>query len=197
MNNDILKLVEKKNRAELVEKQKLTAEPPQFDIGDTVDVHTRILEGEKERIQIFSGVVIARSGSGSREMFTVRRIVANDLRPRELRKSKVLATVIQLLERTFIRIGNEEYVRANGSFGLTTLRDKHVRIRGQEICFEFKGKSGIKHSSKLSDARLARIVKGCQELPGQELFQYLGDDGRQAELVERLVQVGELVVGKG
>ena len=78
MNNDIIKLVEKKNRAELVEKQKLTAEAPQFDIGDTVDVHTRILEGEDERIQIFSGTVIARSGSGLREMFTVRRIVSGE-----------------------------------------------------------------------------------------------------------------------
>jgi large subunit ribosomal protein L19 len=78
MNNDIIKLVEKKNRTELVEKQKLTAEPPQFDIGDTVDVHTRILEGEDERIQIFSGTVIARNGSGLREMFTVRRIVSGE-----------------------------------------------------------------------------------------------------------------------
>ena len=78
MSQDILKLVEKKNRDELVEKQKLPADVPQFDIGDTVDVHTRILEGEDERIQIFSGTVIARSGSGLREMFTVRRIVAGE-----------------------------------------------------------------------------------------------------------------------
>jgi large subunit ribosomal protein L19 len=78
MSHDILKLVEKKNRDELVGKQKLPAEVPQFDIGDTVDVHTRILEGEDERIQVFSGTVIARSGSGLREMFTVRRIVAGE-----------------------------------------------------------------------------------------------------------------------
>ncbi len=78
MTTDILKLVEKKNRDELVEKQKLTADVPQFAIGDTVDVHTRILEGEDERIQIFSGTVIARSGSGLREMFAVRRIVAGE-----------------------------------------------------------------------------------------------------------------------
>jgi large subunit ribosomal protein L19 len=78
MSQAILKLVETKNRSELVEKQKLPAEPPQFEIGDTVDVHTRILEGNKERIQIFNGVVIARSGSGTREMFTVRRIVQGE-----------------------------------------------------------------------------------------------------------------------
>jgi large subunit ribosomal protein L19 len=78
MSNAILKLVEKKNRDELVEKKKLAADVPQFDIGDTVDVHTRILEGEEERIQIFSGTVIARSGSGLREMFSVRRIVAGE-----------------------------------------------------------------------------------------------------------------------
>ena len=78
MAHDILKLVEKKNRDELIEKQKLAAEAPQFDIGDTVDVHTRILEGEDERIQIFSGTVIARNGSGLREMFTVRRIVSGE-----------------------------------------------------------------------------------------------------------------------
>ena len=78
MSHDILKLVEKKNRNELVEKQKLSAEVPQFEIGDTVDVHTRILEGEDERVQIFSGTIIARSGSGLREMFTVRRIVAGE-----------------------------------------------------------------------------------------------------------------------
>lgn len=78
MSQEIIKLVEKKNRDELVEKQKLSAEPPRFEIGDTVDVHTRILEGEDERIQIFSGTVIARSGSGMREMFVVRRIVAGE-----------------------------------------------------------------------------------------------------------------------
>jgi len=78
MSQAILKLVETKNRSELVEKQKLPAEPPQFEIGDTVDVHTKILEGEDERIQIFTGTVIARSGSGLREMFTVRRIVAGE-----------------------------------------------------------------------------------------------------------------------
>jgi DNA topoisomerase-1 len=115
----------------------------------------------------------------ARSLPTIRRVVAADLRQTDLRKSKVLATVIQLLERTFMRIGNEEYARDNGSFGLTTLRDRHVRVRGQEICFEFVGKSGIKHSLKLTDARLAKIVRGCQELPGQVLFQYVGDDGRR------------------
>ena len=112
----------------------------------------------------------------------IRRQVAGDLRRLRLCREKVLAVVVQLLERTFIRIGNEEYARENGSFGLTTLRDRHVRVRGQEIRFEFKGKSGIRHSLTLTDARLAKIIKGCQELPGQELFQYVGDDGRRRSI---------------
>jgi DNA topoisomerase I len=107
----------------------------------------------------------------------VRRRVASDLRQESLTKTKVLAVVVQLLERTFIRIGNIEYVRSNRSYGLTTLRDGHVKIRGAEVRFAFKGKSGIRQSVMLSDARLARIVKRCQELPGQELFQYIASDG--------------------
>jgi DNA topoisomerase-1 len=108
----------------------------------------------------------------------IRAQVAAHLRQTALCRSKVLATIVQLLERTFIRIGNEEYVRANGSFGLTTLRDRHVKIRGEAMQFEFKGKSGVRQRVMLNDRRLARIVKRCQELPGQELFRYVDEQGR-------------------
>jgi DNA topoisomerase I len=109
----------------------------------------------------------------------IRRAIAQDLRTTSLCKEKVVAAIVQLLQKTLIRIGNEEYARTNGSFGLTTLRDRHVKIRGEAVRFEFKGKSGIRHEVTLNDARLAKIVRGCQDLPGQELFQYIDDDGRR------------------
>jgi DNA topoisomerase-1 len=97
---------------------------------------------------------------------------------RGLPRRKVLATVVKLLEETSIRIGNDEYRRENRSFGLTTMLDRHARFEGRSsLRFEFKGKSGKQHSVKLTDRRLARIVKQCQDIPGQELFQYLDDDG--------------------
>ena len=86
---------------------------------------------------------------------------------------------MQLLEKTLIRVGNEEYARDNGSFGLTTMRDRHAKINGATVRFEFRGKSGIEHAIDLRDARLARIVKACRDLPGYELFQYVDDDGRR------------------
>ena len=95
-----------------------------------------------------------------------------------LPRTKVVAAVVQLLERTLIRVGNEEYARDNHSFGLTTMRDDHARVSGSTIRFRFRGKSGKFHDIAFSDARLARIVKRCQELPGRELFQYLDDDGQ-------------------
>ena len=97
----------------------------------------------------------------------------------QLTKTKVLAAVVQLLEKTLIRVGNVEYARTNGSFGLTTLRDRHVKVRGGSVQFQFTGKSGVKQVVVLSDARLARIVKRCQDLPGQELFQYLDEQGKR------------------
>ena len=107
----------------------------------------------------------------------LRRRVTADLGASTLTKGKVLAAVVQLLEKTLIRVGNAEYARANRSFGLTTLKDGHVKIRGTELRFEFRGKSGIRQSVAFADARLARIVKRCQDLPGQELFQYVDGDG--------------------
>jgi DNA topoisomerase-1 len=95
-----------------------------------------------------------------------------------LPREKVLAAVVRLLELTHIRVGNDEYARMNQSFGLTTLRDRHAAIEGSTVSFSFRGKSGVKHAIELTDRRLARVVRHCQELPGQELFQYVGDDGR-------------------
>jgi len=108
----------------------------------------------------------------------IRGRVASHLRRQNLPREKVLAAVVQLLEKTLIRVGNEEYARDNKSFGLTTMRDKHARVNGSAVRFEFRGKHGIQHAIDLRDRRLARIVKSCRELPGYELFKYLDNDGR-------------------
>jgi len=107
----------------------------------------------------------------------IRARVDADLGRPGLPREKVLATVVRLLECTNIRVGNDEYARANGSYGLTTLRDKHVEVSGGSLRFSFKGKSGKTHEVELSDRRLARIVQRCRDVPGEELFQYLDDDG--------------------
>lgn len=112
-----------------------------------------------------------------RALARIRRKTEKDLRLPGLPRRKVLATVVRLLETTLIRIGNDEYARNNHSFGLTTMRDRHVRVEGGRLEFRFRGKSGIHHDIEIDDPRLARVVRGCQELPGQELFQYLDDDG--------------------
>jgi DNA topoisomerase-1 len=106
----------------------------------------------------------------------IRRRVASDLALPGLRREKVLAAVVKLLETTLIRVGNEEYARENSSFGLTTLRNRHVEIAGSTVRFEFRGKSGKDHSVEVQDRRLARIVRQCRDLPGQELFQYVDDE---------------------
>lgn len=107
----------------------------------------------------------------------IRRRVAHDLKEKQLSRNKVLATVVRLLETTFIRIGNKEYTKQNGSFGLTTLRDRHVNIRGQQVRFYFRGKSGVRHTIDIENAFLAKTVRQLRDLPGYELFQYYGDDG--------------------
>ncbi|HET6745156.1 MAG TPA: DNA topoisomerase IB [Candidatus Limnocylindria bacterium] len=107
----------------------------------------------------------------------IRRRVDRDMRRRGLPRERVLAAVVRLLEKTPMRIGNEEYARDNKSFGLTTLRDRHATIGTARIHFRFRGKGGKDHEVELSDARLARIVSRCQDLPGQELFAYLDADG--------------------
>jgi DNA topoisomerase-1 len=109
----------------------------------------------------------------------IRKQVERDLALPGLPRPKVLATVIRLLETTLIRVGHEEYRRLNRSFGLTTLRDRHVDIAGATLRFQFRGKSGKVHTVEVIDRRLARIVRRCQDLPGQELFQYLDEDGQR------------------
>jgi DNA topoisomerase I len=109
----------------------------------------------------------------------IRRQVEHDLALPGLPRAKVLATILQLLEMTLIRVGNEEYARTNQSFGLTTLRDQHVDIMGATLRFQFRGKSGKEHIIEIHDRRLARIVRQCQDLPGQELFQYLDEEGQR------------------
>lgn len=115
----------------------------------------------------------------ARALPKIRKRVEADLALPDLPRQKVLAAVVALLERTRIRVGNEEYARENRSFGLTTLRARHARIRGGQMTFAFKGKSGKEHEVEVADRRLARIVARCQELPGQQLFQYVDDDGER------------------
>jgi DNA topoisomerase I len=109
----------------------------------------------------------------------IRARVDRDLRRRDLTREKVLATVVRLLETTLIRVGNREYARSNKSYGLTTLRDKHVTVDDAKVTFQFRGKSGKRHTITLNDRRLARIVKRCRDLPGYELFQYLDQRGER------------------
>jgi DNA topoisomerase-1 len=109
----------------------------------------------------------------------IRARIEKDLAHRGLSRRRVLAAVIKLLEATLIRVGNEEYARDNGSFGLTTFRDRHASITGSTVKFRFRGKSGKVHEIGVQDRRLSGIVKRCQELPGQELFQYVDGLGRR------------------
>jgi DNA topoisomerase I len=113
----------------------------------------------------------------ARALPTIRARLAEHMALRGLPREKVLATVVHLLETTLIRIGNDDYARTNKSYGLTTLRNPHVKVDGSELRFQFKGKSGKTWRLQVKDRRLARIVKACQELPGQELFQYIDENG--------------------
>jgi DNA topoisomerase-1 len=107
----------------------------------------------------------------------LRARVAHDLSRSGLPKERLLAMIVRLLEKTLVRVGNEEYAKANGSFGLTTLRNRHVEVDGSAIRFRFKGKGGIPHDVELTDRRMARLVQQVRDLPGQGLFQYLDGDG--------------------
>ncbi len=109
----------------------------------------------------------------------IRERAAADLRKRSLTRDKVLATIIRLLETTTIRVGNDEYARKNGSYGLTTLRDRHVKPDGRALRFEFTGKGGKRHSVELDDPRLARVVLECRDVPGYDLFQYVDEAGER------------------
>lgn len=112
----------------------------------------------------------------------IRARVDADMKRPGLSRETVLATVVHLLETTLIRVGNDDYARANKSYGLTTLRDPHVRVAGSELTFRFKGKSGKAWDVSLKDRRVAKIVKACQDLPGQELFQYLDAEGARRDV---------------
>lgn len=109
----------------------------------------------------------------------LRERIDADLRLRGLPRDKVLASIVWLLDNTMIRVGNAQYARDNKSFGLTTLRSRHVAVEGSTLRFDFKGKSGKDWKVRLTDRRMARVLKGLQELPGQRLFQYVGDDGER------------------
>jgi len=109
----------------------------------------------------------------------IRRAVAEHMALRGLPRDKVLATVVHLLETTMIRVGNADYAKQNKSYGLTTLANRHVRVEGSELRFRFKGKSGKEWNLKVRDHRVARIVRQSQELPGQQLFQYIDDEGER------------------
>ena len=118
---------------------------------------------------------------------SLRLKVEEDLAKKELSEEKVIATVISLMERTYIRIGNDGYEKLYGSYGLTTLKDKHVKIEGDKIVFSFKGKKGIYHNISLRNRRLARMVKACRDVPGKELFQYLDADGNRKSIDSGMV----------
>ena len=113
----------------------------------------------------------------ARELPRLRRAIDADLARRGVGRERVLATVVWLLDSTMIRVGNPAYARDNGSFGLTTFRDRHVKIEGSTLRFTFRGKSGKDWKLRLTDRRIAKIVRGVQELPGQDLFQYLDESG--------------------
>lgn len=133
------------------------------------DAWRRERDGEKFGRMIAFGRALPR----------LRARVEKDLARRGLPREKVVAAVVRLMELTLIRVGNESYAKENKSFGLTTLRDRHAVLSGVGGAFEFRGKSGKVHTTGFRDRRLARIVKACQDLPGQRLFQYLDDEGRR------------------
>jgi len=128
------------------------------------------------------GTKYGRMLAFGRALPAVRRRTDADLGRAGLPKTKVLAAVVKLLEKTFIRVGNDEYARANHSFGLTTMKDGHVKIDGSKVRFIFRGKSGVEHELTLENRRLAKIVKQCRDLPGQDLFQYRDHDGRVIDI---------------
>jgi DNA topoisomerase-1 len=125
-------------------------------------------------------------------LWKIRERVESDIELEGLARDKIMATVVWLLETTLIRIGSDEYAKANKSFGLTTMRRRHVAVVGSEMRFEFRGKSRIQHAVSVTDKRIARIVQRCQELRGEELFKYLDDEGKrqtvQAEDVNAYLQ---------
>jgi DNA topoisomerase-1 len=118
----------------------------------------------------------------ARALPVIRKQLKRDLARAGLCREKVLATVVRLLEVSLIRVGNDEYARDNKSYGLTTMKNRHARVRGAKIKFQFRGKSGKDHVVEIEDRRIARIVHACQDLPGQELFQYVSDENQKHDV---------------
>ena len=127
--------------------------------------------------EVRDGTKYARIVSFAQALPKIRARTDADLRSGGLSRERVLATVVRLLESTLIRVGNDEYAKQNRSFGLTTIRDRHVEVHGSRIRFRFRGKSGVAHDVDVTGRRIARIIARLDELPGQQLFQYLGTDG--------------------
>jgi DNA topoisomerase-1 len=123
-------------------------------------------ETKYERMTIFGAALPA-----------IREKVEQDLSLPGMPRQKILAAIVRLMEATLIRVGNEEYARENHSYGLTTMRNKHVQVEGSSVTFKFQGKSGVRHTVDINDRRLARIIQRCQDIPGYELFQYLDSEG--------------------
>ena len=131
----------------------------------------------------------ARDQSKFRRLFelsevlpSIRERAEKDLRAPELSRRQILATAVMLLDKTLIRVGNEEYAKESQHYGLTTLRRKHVEVDGSEMVFSFEGKSGIQHALSITDKRIAKIIQRGQDLPGHELFKYLNDDGKRVTI---------------
>jgi DNA topoisomerase-1 len=118
----------------------------------------------------------------ARSLPKIRRTARRHLKLPGLPREKVLAAVVLVMEKTLIRVGNDEYAKQNGSYGLTTLQDHHAAIKGKHVRFQFRGKSGVEHEIDLKDPALAKIVHDCRELPGQELFQYVDDSGKVRDI---------------
>ena len=117
----------------------------------------------------------------------MRLKLEEDLAKKDLCEEKVLATIVSLMERTYIRIGNDDYEKKYGSYGLTTLKDNHVKVNGDTIHFSFRGKKGIDHEVSLRNRKLARTVQKCREIPGKELFQYLDEEGNRRTIDSGMV----------
>jgi DNA topoisomerase-1 len=118
---------------------------------------------------------------------TLRETMAGHMRQHSLTKERLLATIVWLLEHTFIRVGNKEYAQENQSYGLTTLREKHVTVEGNTVNLSFKGKSGVYHEVDVSNPRVATTIRQCLELPGYELFQYLDENGERQSIDSQAV----------
>jgi DNA topoisomerase I len=133
----------------------------------------------------------------SRALPRIRAAVERDLGLRGLPKRRAVALVVSLLDQTLIRVGNESYVKENGSFGLTTLRNRHAKIEGGRVRFRFKGKSGVRHDASVADKRIARLIGKLQDLPGQRLFQYLDDAGEAHAVASEDVNAYLREAGRG